>query len=138
MQEQPKKVLICLQYTLSLSLTCPYPIFFSASTNSEVFSCNSFCSSSCPLHNMDHCFADSFQDVWQCKPLSHLCSVSEEIKHKIKLHPVQQPGLSMLSPGPVYLFFASSFCLLHLSSHISNLRLIQVLCPFIFLILLFP
>lgn len=139
LQEQPEKALMCLKYTLSLSLTCLYPIFFSASTNnSEVFSCSCFCSSSCPLPTMDHSFPGSFQDIWQCKPLSHLHSVREEIKYKIKAHPVQQPGLSMLSPGPVYLFFVSSLCLLHLSSHISNLRLIQVLRPFIFLILLFP
>lgn len=56
---------------------------------------------------MDH----SFQDVWQCKPLSHLHSVREEIKYKIKLRPVQQPGLSMLSPGPVYLFLCQLFLL---------------------------
>lgn len=35
---------MCLKYTSSLSLTCPYPVFTRASTNNKVFSCSSFCS----------------------------------------------------------------------------------------------
>lgn len=89
------------------------------------------------LHHWQHPFTARVS--WQCKSLSHLGSGGRRNQiYKIKTHPTQQPGLSMPSPGSAYLFSVSSFYLLHLSSHLSNLHLIQVLHPFIFLILLFP
>lgn len=132
---------MCLKYTSSLSLTCPYPIFISASTeNSKVFSCSSFCSTSCSFRTV---LASPFHRLfprWLAVqvPFSPTQWEGRNQIYKIKIYPMQQPGLSMLSPGSVYLFFVSSFYLLHLSSHISNLHLIQVLHPFIFLALLFP
>lgn len=130
---------MCLKYTSSLSLTRPDSIFISAFTeNSKVFSCRSFCSTSCSLCTMLASPRLLPRQLAAQIPFSPTQWEGRNQIYKIKTYPMQQPGLSMLSPGLVYLFFVSSFYLLRLSSHISNLHLIQVLHPFIFLVLLFP